>query len=559
MNKRFIALAIFICALLAFFILFLRPSYKGTILSAAKPAPVKTLLLIPLDSRPPCTQFVIDAAKIDNINVITPPTEILDYYYQESNTSAVADWLKNNLKMADAAIISIDQLLHGGLIASREGSKTIADSQKILALLAELHRQNPQIPIYAFNILPRITPPPSIGGYSLWKDFIEYSRLTDKLSLKYDPADTDRLSQLKSELPGNDLARYHSLFDKNAELNRSLSLLVKNGTLKMLVIGQDDGEKYGIPNLKKRELQAFLKENSINQNEVFITHGADEIALSLLAKISAERHAFRPEIFVKYNDGSTPNFIMPFMAGTVADTVQEKLQFLNATESASPEAADFTFFVSCNDSLTLATRKPSADYIKSLINKGQSVALTDLSEHFLAEETVFPFLVKNNTPLNSLIAYSGWNTTSNSIGTAISQAVIFSAAKKDIVKKQAVINLYRNNLTFLNNRFLEDYCFLKDIIDRVNFQLIKAGYTNVGDLDLEHNYRFANAMLQNSLAERFSRLKETRAFRAPVKIESPSGNIRLRVKDLSIDSCFPWPRTFEIYLRTTLTIEELSY
>lgn len=558
MARRNALLIIFIITALAVFSFCLHPSQSGSSIILKQAPSIRTVLLIPLDSRPPCNQFVIDAAKIGNIKIITPPNEILDYYYQESNTQAVADWLKDNLKKADAAIISVDQLLHGGLIASREGRKSPADAKKLLDYLRQLHRQNPTIPIYAFNILPRLTPPPSIGGYSLWSDFIEYSRLTDKLSLDYSSAEAEKLQKLKSELPAADLARYHSLFENNYLLNRELAKLAKDGTLKQLIIGQDDGEKYGLPNMKKRELQAFLTQKKIPAEKVFITHGADEIALSLIAKISAEQHHYIPKIHLEYNVPSAPDFIMPYMAGTVETTIHEKLQLAGASVCTDPADADFTLFVSCNDNYSLASRKESADRVKYLLSSGHSVALVDLCENFLAEETVFPFLIKNNTPLQQLIAYSGWNTASNSLGTAISQAIIFNGTKKDLPNKEAALALWQNNLEFLNNRFLEDYCFLKDIIDKVNFHLIKAGYTNTGDLDLEHNYRFANAMLQDSVAERLSRLKQTKSFQAPVTIKVPAAQARLRVKDLTVDTCFPWPRTFEIYLRTTLTLEEFT-
>ena len=558
MAKRSVfLLALFSIVLLTFYVILLRPVTNGTKINILPPEQIKTILLVPLDSRPPCNQFVIDAAKIDNLKIITPPTELLDYYYQAGNTSALADWLSKNFKGIDAAVISIDQLLHGGLIASREGTKSAADSEKIIALLTKLHKENPNIPIYAFNILPRITPPPSIGGYSLWKDFIEYSRLVDRSALYNTPADASRLNELKNELPEQDLRRYHAVFDNNAQMNRSLSLLVKNGTLKMLVIGQDDGENFGLPNLKKRELLSFLKSEAITPDKVFITHGADEIALSLIAKISADRHHYTPKIAVEYNDPSTPGFIMPFMAGSVSETVSEKLQLFNARQVHSAQDADFTFFVSCTDNLTLDTRKKTAQRINTLIQQQLPTALVDLSEHFLAEETVFPFLINCSIPINSLIAYAGWNTASNSIGTAISQAVIFSAAKKDTVEKNSLINIYTHNLSFLLNRFLEDYYFLKDIIDPVNFHLIKAGYTNVGDLDLEHNYRFANAMLQDSMTERAFLLKESTSFRKPVSVNSSSGKFQLQIKDFNINTCFPWPRTFEIFLQTELQLEEL--
>lgn len=558
MKKRIRVLVLTVLAALAVYALWLYPREAGTPVQPLPPHYKKTILLVPLDSRPPCQQLVIDTALMDNIKVIVPPPEVLDYYYAAGDTKALAKWLRENFAAADAALLSVDQLLHGGLIASREGKRSAADSQQVISLLRELHQKSPAIPIYAFNILPRITPPPSIGGYSLWDDFIELSRLTDQLALAPDKKKQARLDELKKKLPAKDLAQYLALYENNYELNKSLARLVRDGTLKMAVLGQDDGEEFGIPNMKKRQLQKYLAAENISSDKFFITHGADELALSLLSKLSAEEHHYQPKVYIEYNPPYIRDYIMPYMAGPVEATLKEKLGLLNAVTVSTPAEADLTLFISCVNKEIPDTRRRSADRLKELIAAGCTPALVDLSEHFLAEETVFPFLLSRGVPLQELAAYAGWNTTSNSIGTAVSQAVIFAAAKKDLKSRGEALFLWQNKLTLLNNRFLEDYYYLKDIIDRVNLGLNRAGYVYVNDLDMDRNYRWANAMLQTSLAERAGRLRHTTAFRTPAKVTWPGGSLRLQVKKLAIDTCYPWPRTFEIYLRTTPALEVLN-
>lgn len=51
------------------------------------------LILIPLDTRPPCQKMVVDAGKMAGVQIITPPSEIMDYYTKEGDTK--------NTKMAD--------------------------------------------------------------------------------------------------------------------------------------------------------------------------------------------------------------------------------------------------------------------------------------------------------------------------------------------------------------------------------------------------------------------------------------------------------------------------
>lgn len=560
MKKRLGVLALVLLIAIGWYGCILHPRYAGTPVQAT-PQLTHRILLIPLDSRPPCGKFVIDAGRIGGYEIITPPAELMDYYSQPGSTQALQAWVAANLPGCDAAILSIDQLLHGGLLAAREAKKTEADAAALLQFFTVLHQQHPEVPIYAFNILPRLTPPDSIDSWPERKLLMRYSRLVDRTTQAMpapDPEDMAELTRLQEAISPESLRQYRELFRQNTVLNERLAILAKEGIFTRLIIGQDDGEEYGIPNIEKRAIQNYLAAQGIPDEQVFITHGADEIALTLLAALDAQRKHFAPKIYLAYNTPDTPEHIMPYMAGSVADTAREKIRLLHASEAASPEDADFILYLSCGDTDSLSARRQNAAHIRQLIAQGRPLALVDLSEHFAASETLLPLLIKNDTPLQGLIAYAGWNTASNAIGTAISQAVLFTGGQHTAASRDDLLRLYSANLTFLNNRYLEDYFYLKDIIDSVNLSLRKAGYTNVNDLDMEHNYRWANYQLQAAMNARLALFKQTPAFRTPISVDTPDGPMRLRVREITCDTSYPWPRTFEIYLHTTLWLDELK-
>ena len=519
--------------------------------------PTYKVLLLPLDSRPPCQKFVIDAGKIAGIEVITPPAESLDYYTAPGNRPALRSWLAENIADADAVILSIDQLLHGGLLAARESDGT-GTEEAALAFVRELHDQHPDKPIYAFNILPRIHPPASIENYEDRKNLIKYSRLTEELSVFDNPDDLEELRRLEEIVPAAALDQYKSLYEENSRLNEKLCLMASQGILKKIIIGQDDSEDFGIPNLEKLQLQRFINAQGIRDDRAVITRGADEVALSLLTDIHRHLSGIpAPKIYVEYNDSDAPGLRMPYMSGSVATSVAEKIQLIQGEIVDRPEDADFTLFVHIGTDKNLGSRKRSAQRIQELLDAGCKIALVDLSQHFCAEETLLPQLIYCDVALNQLIAYAGWNTTSNAVGTAISQGAIFTGELSRQTETSALLELYRQNLTFLNNRYLEDYFYLKDLIDTVNKTLQKAGYKNVYDLDMEHNYKWANYLLQTGISQRTSYLEHTAAYRKPLKIETPEGSIQLRIRELQAEAFYPWPRTFEIYLETTLQLENL--
>ena len=512
-----------------------------------------SILLVPLDSRPPCRQFVMDAGRIAGMTVLTPPSKIQDYYSQPGDTAAMQQWVLQTIGQSQAAILSIDQLLYGGLLAAREKHKTAAEVQDVLNFLRQLHASHPDIPLYAFSILPRQTPQDTIDGYQEKKDLLAYSRLKGRQAEGL-PADENEIARLEKTIPADNLKRYLAHFAENEQLNKELIHLVQEGVLAYLVLGQDDGEPYSIPNIEKQHLRHAIETEPAGKNTVFLTHGADEIALSLLARIQNQRTDFHPRIKVYYNSPDAPDRIMPYMAVSTQETVREKIALLGGKETSSENDADFALVVSAcsSEEDDASSRLPTIRLLQSLQNKKIPAGLVDLSRHFSAQETVLPLLLEQDYPVNQLIAYAGWNTTSNAIGTAIAQSSIYEAARRSAQDLPAMTGIAAANLTFLQNRILEDYFYLKEDIDVINQSLKKAGYTNTADLDLAHNYRWANQMLQQMMKEHVNTYKNTRSVRQPVRITSPAGDFTLTLRDMTADLSYPWPRTFEIWLQTTL-------
>ena len=519
------------------------------------------VILVPLDGRPPCRQFVIDAGRIGGTEVVTPPHELQDYYSQPGDTKAMRRWLLEEVAKGtiDAVFLSVDQLLYGGLLTAREKQATPAEVEEFLAFLRELHEANPAVPIYAFSILPRLTPQDTIDGYDERRDIMAYSRLAGRQAAGL-PVDETKLAALKAKIPPASLERYLAHFRENATLNERLIDLTHEGTLTRLVLGQDDGEEYGIPNIEKYALLDYIKSLGLSDRQVFLTHGADEIALSLLAAWHNEQTGYAPKIFVAYNDPGTRDRVMPYMAVSTGVCTEEKIRLTGGSLAASPEEADFTLLVSTNDTDkdTLWSRGACVRLLEDNLAKGQPTALVDLSKHFNADETVLPQLIAAAFPVNHLLAYAGWNTTSNAIGTAVAQACLYRSSLPDVRDDDQAIGLAAAQVRFLENRILEDYFYLKEDIDIINGTLKKAGYTNTADLDLDRNYRWANMMLRASMTRHLRVYRQTDAFRAPFPVDAPSGTIWLQLHDLQADMSFPWPRTFEIYLETTPFFERLS-
>lgn len=514
------------------------------------------LILIPLDTRPPCQKMVIDAGKMAGVQIITPPSEMMDYYTRQGDTKEIQRWLMDNIDKSDGVIVSIDQLLHGGLLASRESGTKQDESQTLLKFMRDLKIKAKDKPIYAFNVLPRITPPPTLESDS--KKMIKISRLIDEISIFANEDDVKLLADLKEDIKQEDLDIYLDLFRRNTALNKELINLAKEGIITKLVIGQDDGEDFGIPNMEKKSLVNYVHSLGISDEVVMITKGADEVALSLLANFVQTKTNYQPKVYVEYNDDKAMRTVMPFMAGSVGSTVEEKLVMANAKKVNSPQEAGLILYVFIGDDENISTQRQSALKIKKYLEQGKKVALVDLSKHFSASEVLFPMLLKENVPINELTSYAGWNTASNSIGTALANAVIYKAIRPTFNTTNDMLAVEYNRLNINYERFMEDYYYLKEVIDVINITLRNHGYENVNDLDMEHNYIWMNDLLQLDMQRRANQLNYSKAFKMPFKVQTPEGIYDLTIRNLQVDVFYPWPRTFEVYLDVRLNLYRLN-
>ncbi|MDF2635354.1 MAG: hypothetical protein K0R78_2228 [Pelosinus sp.] len=510
-----------------------------------------TVVLLPLDSRPPCTQFVEQLAHIAGIKLLLPQPELLDNYKVSANKQELRMWLSQASKQADAAIISTDMLIHGSLLASRLSSGTIDDTKEVLELLTRIHQDNTHLKMYVFNIIPRLLIADNQDNIAFQKNMLKYSVIKDQAYTFENTEDIKKIASLEEQIPAAVIKHYIAMYEKNTALNSTLMDMVEQGVLAGLVIGQDDGQPFGIPNSSKQQLQYQLTQKPSLANKVFITRGTDEVAISLLGHIAMKFSNYHPKVFVIYSNQDAAQIIMPFMPHTVAKTVQEKIEISNAIEVNTIEEADFILYVHVGTKNNKSAFSSAAEQLEGLMNQGYKVALVDLTENFQISETLLPVLLAQDIAIPRLIAYAGWNTTSNSIGTAITQACIFTKALTKETNLPETMTLYKDNLEFLTARFLDDLYYQKEINPYVNKQLQRS---HMDPYNLENSYYQMNDKVQKMMLSKGKRLLREGLSNYPITIHTSQGLQQIAITDLHIKTHLPWRRTFEIWVEPTLSI-----
>ena len=144
-------------------------------------------IFIPLDNRPVCFSYPVKVMEAAGYKIYTPPEKLLATRTTPADTEKLWKWLESRAEKVDAAVISTDALIYGGLVASRTHSLPVAELERRVNRLKDLHMDK-NIRFYGFSTLMR-TPRESYGNvepayYShVGPAIYRYSQLSDKSDL----------------------------------------------------------------------------------------------------------------------------------------------------------------------------------------------------------------------------------------------------------------------------------------------------------------------------------------------------------------------------------------
>ncbi len=255
-------------------------------------------LLIPLDERP-CNyrfpQMVADSQ--EKVELLVPPKDLLGAKKEPANPERIAAFLEENVGLCDNLVLSVDMLLYGGLIPSRLHHLTEEEALGRLQVLRSLKEKNPKFKIYAFNCIMRA---PSYNSAEEEPDYYEeygYALFRRKYLLDY----KQRYGLSKEEekelegirIPEEIIADYEMHRDFNTRMNLEVVRYLEEGYIDFLVIPQDDSSPYGYTAISQKCVVDAVKKKQLEQ-KVMIYPGADEVAMSLLARAYHEYLGIEP-------------------------------------------------------------------------------------------------------------------------------------------------------------------------------------------------------------------------------------------------------------------------
>ena len=478
-------------------------------------------LLIPLDDRPCCLQFVERLAEMAGESLITPPAAWLGRFLQAGQPERLIGWYHENRPRAEKAIVSLDMLAFGGLVASRRPQP---------ALRVALERLERWLPsgergggwgckgVWAFQSVLRTAPTQTTAEETKQAQIL--LELSGLVASQGDPrvplprgkgatggdGVTRLIEGLKASLPSDVLDAYLATRERNHALNAAALDWVRQGKLEGLLLGIDDSKTAGWNVLEVARLMRDLPPAA------HIAPGTDETAQLLLARLC---HPGRP-ITLRWSHPQLPDQITRYEDRSLQQLVRAQMAAAGLSEA---ENSPWQLWIFGRPEKTQGEAEEQAELplpqgfladLRAALGRGQRIVVADVA-HANGGDIG---LGRGLAPLfPQLLGYSAWNTAGNSMGTAL--ACLGCAAEHPDSRQTA------SQQRFLWERWLDDLVYQSLVRPQLKRELADPGLT-LGEQALRH--------CENGLPERLRQASGELGLTPP-----PGFKARL-----------PWSRLFEI-------------
>ena len=423
------------------------------------------IVMLPLDERPCNFDYPGMMPKTD-YTLILPPKEIMGQKKTPGDTQKIAQWLLQHVDGADAMVLALDTLVYGGIIPSRLHHLTQDELIERADLIKELRRRNPTMKLYVFGLIMRC---PSYSSNDEEPDYYEecgaelhlygrYSHL-EKLG-KLTEADQADFQRVKTHVKEEYLNDYLNRRKTNLAVLMHALQYAADGTVDYFIVPQDDSAVYGFTAIDQVTVREFLKSNVLHKKTAMYP-SADDTGVALLAKAMADLHGVKPRIYIHYASMKGHLTVPQVEDRIVGETLKYHILSVGGIQVYSLMEADIVLAVNVGSAM-LDPGDPGCvtaydiernlaefvNYIEYALSMGKIVAIADIAWLNKAD-TELTALLREEDLLLKIHAYAGWNTSSNTTGTTLCQAVLYMLGKDEA-----------GNRSFLLHRYYEDIGYM---------------------------------------------------------------------------------------------------
>ncbi|MFI0938540.1 DUF4127 family protein [Streptomyces sp. NPDC021020] len=485
------------------------------------------IALLPLDERPACTSLPRMVAAVAGADLLLPPAGLLPSVREPGDPAALGPWLAR--QRADAAVVSLEMLGYGGLIASRTSP---ADAGTVAARwqpLRDLARRG--TPVHAVTLVTRT--PDSADAMEEPDYWDPYGPALHRLSADLHRGLTgDGEPPARTGIPEEVRADFLTRRLRNHALNLAALELAADGTARSLVVGADDTAPHALATWELEHLRRWTSAAGL-ADRVSVRPGADEACTVLVARTVRDLLGTGPvRVAVDAADPTGLARVAAYENVPVAATAAGQLRAAGAVPLPPGAPADGRDAV-----LLVHTPAPGGDWAVDppratderaaravadravrLLESGARVAVADCAQPNGADPALVAALGEAGV-LEHLTAYAGWNTAGNTLGTVAAHLVAAVSAER-AGRLDA-----RAHQRLLLHRLVEDWGWMSEVRGRTRAAL--------GSDPTRHDHVPADHPALRAAAAELAALRDRLPAFGGLTVDQAS--VRL-----------PWHRTFEV-------------
>lgn len=401
------------------------------------------IALLPIDERPVNTGLAVDVAAIAGAQVEIPPMDLLPKMRVPGKVDLLGSWLLDTAAQpaTDGVVVSIDMLVHGGLIAGRTTPDLTSPTLDRLGILREVRVARPTLPMSAVSLVTRASDSYSPDEEpSYWEHYgRELHRYGAALHRCFEAANSDgcldsyqhEIDQLEDVIPAAVRADFQTRRLRNHIVNLECLRLLADGVINPLLITADDTARHSAGSLEQNWLRHWSRALQSGVN-LLMYPGADEVDAVLTARaitdlhqesVSCEVECYTPEgldrIANYENQPVRVGASRQIAAAGAHLALDGKPDIRLIVHPPDPGGGDCFGGRPVDDPRAV---EGTVALVKRSIDSGAEVALADVRYSNGSDPSLVQALHDEGL-LPSLSAYAGWNTAGNSIGTTVAAAV----------------------------------------------------------------------------------------------------------------------------------------
>lgn len=422
------------------------------------------VVLVPIDNRPVTYLLPQLVGHVAGVEMLLPPREFMGSLQAPTDLDQLNHWLTQVLPEVrpSALFVCLDSLLYGGLIPSRRSTYTLSEilhRAKNVAGWKKLAGRD--LKIFAQSSIMRIpnyddaTEEPEYWN-EYGKKIHKWSTLQHKQSLGLLDSAAE-LYETEASIPPAVRKDFLKRRARNLHINEELIHMAQLGQIDYLVFSQDDTGEFGLNVMEKQELVAQAKKAKVLNISAYA--GADEVILTLLTRWLAGCKQQTPRISIQFSPEEGKNIRSNFEGQTIGESliaqanaaglevVSGNEDFMVIVHTSGTVQGDHMWLPNDPDLRFLKTQPAVDGTIRLLEESKIPVVLCDVAYSNGSDPLLIEELLKRKDLIKKLWAYAGWNTTGNTVGSALALGTANWFAKQqgssttDIFKKAMFVRL----------------------------------------------------------------------------------------------------------------------